>query len=263
MNFCQAVGFAFLVSSSVSSFAIECLIRPMDGNARLVRDSGEILVPSTSVYQRCEQIRAIGTVEVFFVGEDAKQQSVTATNDRLAKLLPKASPVVPGDASKDTSLLTAIKYALLGHQRVRQGMVRGEDSALAAEVLPTGKVLARSASVQLELGFISPSNINSFVLFESNKEIFRAQKDLRLMTLPVSAFVQGKRYTWKLKTSVESAEGSYEVNSLEQLNTDLGRTLNADVNTTFSQAVIQADRLEALGYRFEGIMSILDFVRKN
>jgi hypothetical protein len=263
MNFYKAIGLAFLVSSSAPSFAIECLIRPLDGNARLVRDSGEVLVASTSVYPRCEQIRAIGAVEVFFIGEDAKQQSVIANNERLAKLLPKASPVAPSDANKDTSLFTAIKYALAGHQRVRQGMVRSDESALAAEVLPTGKVLARSAPVQLELGFVSPSDVNSFVLFEGAREIFRMQKDLRLMTLPAAAFVQGKRYVWKLKTSAETAEGSYEINSREQLNADLGRAPNADVGATFSQTVIQADRLKELGYRFEGIMSILDFVRKN
>lgn len=263
MNLYSAIGFAFLISSSAPSFAIECLIRPMDGNARLVRDSGEVLVPTTSVYPRCEQIRAIGAVEVFFIGENAKQQSVTANNERLAKLLPKASPVARSDANKDTSLFTAIKYALAGHQRVRQGMVRSDDAALAAEILPTGKVLARSAPVQLELGFVSPSDVNSFVLFEGTKEIFRMQQDLRLMTLPATAFVQGKRYVWKLKTSAETAEGNYEVNSREQLNTDLGRAHNADVSANFSQTVIQADRLSALGYPFEAIMSILDFVRKN
>jgi hypothetical protein len=260
----KSIGFVTLLCLSNSVFSIECLIRPVDSSARLVRESGgEVLVPSTSVYPRCEQMRATGSVEVFFVGEDGKQQSVIAKDERLAKLLPKTTPISSGESRSDSTLFTAIKYALSGHQRIKQGMVRSDDSARAAEVLPSGKVLARKEPVQLELGFISIADSNSFVLFDGAKEVFRLQKDLRVITFPVSAFVTGKKYVWKLKTSAETAEGSYEVSSQQQLELDLGRALASELGATFAQTVTQADRLKAIGYPFEGVMTVLDFVRKN
>jgi hypothetical protein len=260
----KAIGFALLVSVSSTVFSIECLIRPVESSARLVRESGgEVLVPSTSVYPRCEQMRATGSIEVFFVGEDGKQQSVIAKDERLAKLLPKTTPVISGDSRNDSTLFTAIKYALSGHQRIKQGMVRSDDAARAAEVLPVGKVRARKESVQLELGFISISDSNLFVLFEGTREVLRVQKDLRIITLPAGAFVAGKKYTWRLKTSAENAEGGYDVRSQQQLEVDLGSVYTLDSGATFAQTVNQADRLKAVGYPFEGVMSVLDFVRKN
>jgi hypothetical protein len=126
-----------------------------------------------------------------------------------------------------------------------------------------GKVRARKESVQLELGFISISDSNLFVLFEGTREVLRVQKDLRIITLPAGAFVAGKKYTWRLKTSAENAEGGYEVSSQQQLEVDLGNAYALDSGATFAQTVNQADRLKAVGYPFEGVMSVLDFVRKN
>jgi hypothetical protein len=86
---------------------------------------------------------------------------------------------------------------------------------------------------------------------------------LRTITLPAGAFVVGKKYTWKLKTSAENAEGGYEVSSQQQLEADLGGAPTLDFGASFAQTVNQADRLKAVGYPFEGVMSVLDFVRKN
>jgi hypothetical protein len=249
------LGLIAIANAYSTAHAFDCLIRPENAQARLVRDTGEVLSPKIQLYLKCEQLRAINTVEVSFADSEGKTKTTRVTNDRIESVLQNASPT-SNEASK---LIQAIGYALLGNERAREGMVRSNDFALASGVLPQGKVVERNRGLQIDLGFVAPSVENVFILNDGKTDVLRMTNDLKSIKLSADLLVAGKKYSWILKTKDESTKGEFEVitqASMENVMSAAGLKVTTNP-ISLSEVVSQVEALKKVGFGWEGLQLAL------
>jgi hypothetical protein len=249
------IGLVAMTNAYSSALAFDCLIRPENAQARLVRDTGEVLSPKIQLYLKCEQLRTINTVEVSFADSSGKTKTTRVTNDRIESVLQNASPT-SNEASK---LIQAIGYALLGNERAKEGMVRSNDVALASEVLPQGNVVERNQGLQIDLGFVAPSVDNFFILNDGKADVLRVTNDLKSIKLNADLLVAGKKYT-----KDESAKGEFNVvTHAAMANVASVAGLKVTTNSmSLSEVVAQVEALKKVGFGWEGLQIALSALRR-
>ncbi|WP_025916230.1 hypothetical protein [Herminiimonas sp. CN] len=221
--------------------ATQCAFKGQNGDARLVRFSGEVLMPEgwTSDNQ-CERLEVAGGV-VRVMYQSAAGKLVETTVER--------GPLVRKGEGAPNGIFHQIGIMLAADQKTRLGMSRAAvDFDALYESFPAGHIVQSGVPLEIVLFDAEAARGAAFRLESTGKPPFSVIIRGGKLTLPVAVLEPGVSYRWSLKQGTNLVKGEFSVVSAadyaqvrKAIDGELGAQPEADTRLAVASRLVEQE----------------------